>query len=105
MEHETRELTRTKTDLQGAPIDAVLLYGLTLDDEDPGIGVLQGARRDLALIVSLGERGTPGVEVDLAALLLVLESVGRRIDVALELLERERKREHAQANGQQGVDP
>jgi hypothetical protein len=74
------------TDLQEAAIVKVLLHGLTLDDDDPALGVLLGARRELGLMASLVECSRPGTEFDLGELVPVLESIGRRLDVAIELL-------------------
>lgn len=71
-----------------APLAAVLLYGLTLGDEDPALGVVLGARRELGLITSLLEHTTPGMEPNIAELVPVFESIGRRLDVAVELIVR-----------------
>lgn len=79
----------TPTNLSGARLAAVLLYGLTLDDEDPALGVLLGARRELRLIESLAEAAAgPGVEFDVTEIAPVIESIGRRLDVAIELFTR-----------------
>src|SRR4029078_4639964 len=48
--------TLTADNLREAPLAELLLYGLTLDDDDPALGVLQGARRELGLVASLAER-------------------------------------------------
>jgi hypothetical protein len=76
-------------DLAEASLDAVLLYGLTLDDDDPARGVLLGVRRELALIVSMAERTPPGSDQCLDDLAPVLEGIVRRLDVGLDLLRRE----------------
>jgi hypothetical protein len=86
---------KAATNLSEAFLAAVLLYGLTLDDDDPALGVLLGARRELGLITSLGEIAKPGADFDLAELVPVLESIGRRLDVAIELLNRTKQPESA----------
>jgi hypothetical protein len=75
-------------DMTEASLAAVLLYGLTLDDEDPALGVLLGARRELGLIVNLAEGTHPGMDFELTDFVPVLESIGRRLDVAIELMTR-----------------
>lgn len=85
---EQHASTETVDFLEGASLAAVLLYGLTLDDEDPALGVLLGARRELGLIANLAEATRPGVDFDLTEIVPVLESISRRLDVAIELLAR-----------------
>lgn len=80
--------TQMATNMNEASLAAVLLYGLTLDDEDPAIGVLLGARRELGLIASLAEGVQPGMDFDLTEFVPVLEGIGRRLDVAIELMTR-----------------
>jgi len=86
------ERVTSSMELARASLPALLLYGLTLDDDDPGLGVLLGARGDLGLLVSLAQNGSPGVaEIDLADLAEGMERLGRRLDVAIELLTRGRR--------------
>jgi hypothetical protein len=80
--------TLTADNLREAPLAELLLYGLTLGDDDPALGVLQGARRELGLVASLAERCRLRTDVDLAELVPVMESIGRRLDVAIELFAR-----------------
>jgi hypothetical protein len=94
---QTNRSVKAATTPSEASLAAVLLYGLTLDDDDPVLGVLLGARRELGLIVSLGEITKPGADFDLAELVPVLESIGRRLDVAIELLNRGKRTESASA--------
>lgn len=75
-------------DLNSASLAAVLLYGLTLGDEEPVLGMLANARGELGLIVSLTEGCRPGTECDLAEIGPVLEGIVRRLDVVIELLSR-----------------
>jgi hypothetical protein len=85
-------------DLPDASIAELLLYGLMLDDDDPALGVLLGARRELGLVASLAECSRPGAEFDLGEVSPVLESIGRRLEVAIELLTRsprDERLEHA----------
>jgi hypothetical protein len=77
-----------KENMDEASFPAVLLYGLTLDDEDPATGVALGVRRELGLIASLAETATPGIDFNLAEMAPVLETLGRRLDVAIELMAR-----------------
>jgi len=91
------------TNLRGAPLAEVLLYALTLDEDEPGLGVVLGARRELGLIAILAERSRPGMEFDLAEIVPVLENIGRRLDVAIELLSRQRQTWAAPVNGSGAV--
>ena len=84
--------TDIKSNLTKVCLEAVLLYGLTLDDEDPSLGVLLGARRELALIANLAEIAHPGMSFDIAELVPVLEGIVRRLDVSIELMTRAKKR-------------
>jgi hypothetical protein len=68
-----------------------MIYGLTLDDEDPALGLLNGVRRELGLLASLAELAQPGADFDFAELAPVLEGMGRRIEVALELMDRAKR--------------
>jgi hypothetical protein len=81
--------------LSEAPLAAVLLYALALDDEDPALGVLLGARRELGLIASLVEVIQSGIDFDFTALVPVLEGIGRRLDAAIELINRAKRAERA----------
>jgi hypothetical protein len=74
--------------LPTASLEAVLLYGLTFADDDPALGVLLGARCELGLIASLAESSLPGADFDLTEIVPVIEGIGRRIDVAIELMSR-----------------
>ena len=78
----------TADDLSEAPIADVLLYGLTLDDDDPALGVLLGVRREIGLMANLAEQCGQYPDFDLGELAPVLESIGRRLDVAIELFSR-----------------
>ena len=78
----------TADNLREAPLEDLLLYGLTLGEDDPALGVLLGVRRELGLIVNLAEQSRRGADFDLEELVPVLESVGRRLDVAIELFTR-----------------
>jgi hypothetical protein len=80
--------TASAVDLTGASLTTLLLYGLTLDDEDPGLGVLLCVRSELGLITSLVEGIQPGSDFDFTEIAPVLESIGRRIDVGIELMVR-----------------
>jgi hypothetical protein len=88
---ENPDRTATVDDLTRASLAAILLYGLTLGDEDPVLGVLTGVRGELGLIVSLAEGSRPGTEFDLAEIGPVLEGIGRRLDVAIELMTRSQR--------------
>jgi len=78
-------------DLTNASLPAVLLYGLTVDDEDPALGVLLGVRSELNLIASLVERTQPGTDFDFTEVAPVLEGLVRRLDVAIELMARAKR--------------
>jgi hypothetical protein len=67
----------------------LLVYALTLGDDDPILGALQSTRRDLGMLADLGER-TASIAgmLDLGELGAVLEGLGHRMDVAIELLRR-----------------
>jgi hypothetical protein len=65
------------------------------DEEDPALGVLLGARRELGLIASLAEITRPGADFDLTELVPVLEGIGRRLDVAIELITSAKREEGA----------
>ena len=89
---------RFAENLSESRLAVVLIHGLVLDDEeDPALGVLLGARRELGLIASLAEITKPGAEFDLTELVPVLEGIGRRLDVAIELLNRAKRAESASA--------
>jgi hypothetical protein len=91
---EEPQQAATPTNLSESSLAAVLLYGLTLDDEEPAMGVLLGARRELRLIESLAEAAAgPGVEFDVDEIAPVIESIGRRLDVAIELFNRAKREE------------
>jgi hypothetical protein len=77
-------------ELPEASIADLLLYGLTLelDDDDPAFGVLLGVRREVGLVACLAECSRPGTEFEFGEVVSVLESIGRRLDVAIELLTR-----------------
>ena len=77
--------------LREAPLAAVLLYGLTLEDDDPALGVLLGARRELGFIASLAENSRQDINSDLSEVAPILEAIGRRLDVAIELHTRGKK--------------
>ena len=83
-----RRTLLTADNLREAPLEDLLLYGLTLGDDDPALGVLLGVRRELGVIVGLAEQSRRGGDFDLDELVPVLESVGRRLDVAIELFAR-----------------
>lgn len=82
-----------KENMDEASFPAVLLYGLTLDDEDPAMGVTLGVRRELGLIATLVETATPGIDFNLAEMAPVLETLGRRLEVATELMARAKQSE------------
>lgn len=88
---EKSNRTEVTTSLAEAPLAAVLLYGLTLDDDDPALGVLLGARRELGLLATLAESTPSGIDYNLADFVPVLEGIGRRIEVAIELLTRAKR--------------
>jgi hypothetical protein len=86
---EEPQQAATPHTLRESSLAAVLLYGLTLGDEDAAMGVLLGARRELRLVESFAEATAgPGVEFDVAEIAPVIESIGRRLDVAIELFNR-----------------
>jgi hypothetical protein len=79
-------------DLSKATLSDLLLYGLTLDDDEPALGVLIAARSDLGLLVSLAQNCSTGViEIDCVDWAEGLERLGRRLDVTIELLTRARR--------------
>ena len=75
---------------EATPID-LMMYGLTLGEENAALGVLLGARRELGAIASLAECCHLGGDFEPTSMVPVLEGIGRRIDVALELLSRARR--------------
>ena len=83
-----RRTPLTPDNLREAPLEDLLLYGLTLGDDDPALGVLLGVRRELGLVASLAERCQLHTDFDLGEFVPVLESIGRRLDVVIELIAR-----------------
>ena len=82
---------KSAENLRDASLASVLLYGLALDEEDPALGVLLGARRELGLISNLAETTKPGVSFDITEFVPVLEGIGRRLDVVIELITRTKR--------------
>lgn len=79
-------------DLSKASLSDLLLYGLTLNGDDPDLGVLIAARSDLGLLVSVAQNCPPGVaEIDIGEWAEGLERIGRRLDVVIELMARARR--------------
>lgn len=85
-EHPCR--TITVDELPEASLAEVLLYGLTLDDDNPALGVLLAVRREIGVVAALAENGQYHADFDLGELAPVLEGIGRRLDVAIELFTR-----------------
>lgn len=80
------------SDLAEAPFAEVLLYGLTLGEDDPALGVLRAARNELSVVTNLLECTLPGADLDVSEMAPVLENIGRRLDVAIEMIHRARRR-------------
>jgi len=78
----------TTDDLRHAPLPDLLLYGLTLGEEDPTLGVLLGIRHELGLVTHLAECASPRADSALGEVVPVLEGITRRLDVAIELVTR-----------------
>lgn len=81
----------TADELSEAPRADVLLYGLTLEADDPAMGVLVGVRDEIVLMTSLAEQSHHHPDFDLTELVPVLGGIGRRLDVVIELLTRARR--------------
>jgi hypothetical protein len=65
------------------------LYALTLDEDDPVVGLIAGSRDEALLIAEFAEHADE--QIDPTELAPVLERSGRRLEVAIELIERRRR--------------
>jgi len=86
------ELLLTPETLRTASDADLMAYALALDDPDPAVGTLRAVRRELALIITLAEPTKRASDDEFAELLPVLEISCRRLDVAIELLERRQRK-------------
>jgi hypothetical protein len=67
----------------------LLVYATTLEGEEPPpIRMVLSARQELGALASLCEDSHPGFAVEVGELGAALEQIGRRLDVAFELLTR-----------------
>ena len=78
--------------LDEASIPEILLHGLILpEDEDPVLGLFQGVRRELSVITALAECVDASTISAVIELDTVLESIGHRLELAIELYARARR--------------
>lgn len=78
----------TADNLSEHPLEDVLLWGLTLDEDNPALGVVIGVQQELALIANISAMSVGGPEVNVGEVAPVLERLARRLDVAIELFKR-----------------
>lgn len=87
-----------RIDLHEATPLELLLHALALEGEGaPGVRIVASVRQEVDLLAELAVRSQVGVELELGELGATLEGIGRRLDVALELMRRDRRPAEAKA--------
>lgn len=75
-------------DLSVATLEELLAYGLTDNASDPVKGLVEDARDALDFAAHMIERAGQPLDADISVVGPVLDQTRRRLDVALELMER-----------------
>lgn len=89
MDEESKPIpVPSNADLAHASDAQLLAHALALDEDDVALGILSTANRELTTIATLCVRSQRGAELDVGELGSVLEAIARRVDVAIELLNR-----------------
>lgn len=88
--YKLRRPNLAQSELHDARLDELLGHGLNHGDENLARGVLRDVRAQLSLIVALSLGAEKDIPISARVVGSALDGVLRRIEVASELLERER---------------